>query len=197
MGRHPQNGENRVGSEVAVDNPTRREQSKAMTDKEQKRQQLSSVTKWLTEDAIGCDADVDEMEVYAQNFLMLGLHSMQMIQEMCTPADILKLPWMKEFHKRRFLSWVHKEMHDKEPWSRQLSSIKEWLEKVAIGYDADALEMGLYAQKFVDLGFHSVKMIQEFCSSSDVDSFGWMKVIHKRVFLSRAQLKKVSSANRV
>jgi hypothetical protein len=65
---------------------------------------ISSITKWLTEEAIGYDAVAAQMEVYAQEFFNEGLHSVQMIQDKCTPQDIESFQWMKRFHKRQLIS---------------------------------------------------------------------------------------------
>jgi hypothetical protein len=77
--------------------------------------QVSSLTKWLTEEAIGYHADPDLMEKYAQEFVAEGLHSVQMIQDKCTPQDIESFQWMKRFHKRQLISHckikVKKEEH--------------------------------------------------------------------------------------
>jgi hypothetical protein len=161
---------------------TRREHARTIYDKDQ----VSSFARLLAEEIIGYDANPVEMEGYAPKFLDLGLHSVKMIEEMCTPADVASFTWMKEYHRRRLLSWVCKKgIQNKEPWCRNISLIAEWLEQEAIGDNANVLEMGLYAQSFFNFGFHSVEMIKHICTPNDVASFSWMKPAHKRVFLSR------------
>jgi hypothetical protein len=71
----------------------------------------------------------------------------------------------------------------------QIASLAEWLREDVIGYNANATEMVFYAENLLDYGFHSVDMIQAFGIPEDVETFHWMKVIHRRVFLTRAQLK--------
>ena len=92
---------------------------------------------------------------------------------------------MKKGHRRLFLSRARR--HDKECRRQQLSDIAEWLEHDVISYGADRVEMEGYAKKFMDDGFHSIEMIQDICTEEDVS--GWMKKVHKRLFLARAQVK--------
>jgi hypothetical protein len=66
--------------------------------------------------------------------------------------------------------------------------ISEWLMNL-IGFDPDLKQMELYARKFVELGLHSVEMINALCTADDVAEFSWMLKFHKRQFLSRANLK--------
>jgi hypothetical protein len=68
--------------------------------------------------------------------------------------------------------------------SYQLSVITVWLAQEVIGYHANIEEMRAYAKKFVDDGFHSVEMIQDCCTASDL--VGWMKKGHRRLVLSHA-----------
>lgn len=160
-------------------------------DKGNRTRQVALIAKWLQDEAIGFDADAKEMENYAEMLVAHGLHSVQMIQEMCSPGDIMKFSWMKEFHKRRLLQSVNQSKSNKDNWCRQLSSIAQWLENDIIGFDSDPLEMALYAQKFVDLGFHSPVMIQDVCSGDDVASFAWMKPVHKRLLVAKGKLKMI------
>jgi hypothetical protein len=76
---------------------------------------------------------------------------------------------------------------------KQLSSITKWLTQEVIGFGANVVEMQGYAKHFFEYGFHSVELIQEICTPDDVEAFAWMKTIHKRLFLTRAQLKSCKS----
>jgi hypothetical protein len=58
-------------------------------------EQISSITKSLTEEAIGYDADPVQMEEYAQELTDDELHSVHMIQDACTPEDIESFQWKK------------------------------------------------------------------------------------------------------
>lgn len=157
---------------------------------EMKRKQLADLTKWLTEEVIGFNADPTEMEQYAIKFLERGLHSVAMLEELCTPADIARWTWMREFHKRRFITWFNKLDKVNVGGDERLLALSEWLQKEIIMYDPDKLEMGLYAQRFVDMGYHSVKMIEALCTPGEVESWVWMKSVHKRLFLANAKLQK-------
>ena len=163
---------------------------------DKKVQQLALIATWLTDEVMGYDADPLEMEHYAFKFLEKGLHSPTMISQLCTPADITRFTWMRDFHKRRFLSVMEKAALDKTHWYKPVAEISDWLETEAIGFDPDKMEMGLYAQKFVDLGYHSVKMIQELLTPDEVASFVWMKPIHKKLFLMKAKLHRIHSIHK-
>jgi len=148
-----------------------------------------AITWWLKDDVIGFDAAMEEMETYADCFVSSGLHSIAMIQEMVTPADVIRFTFMKEFHKRRLFQFLRNHS-DMATWNPHLSSICCWLRDEVITYGADHCEMGLYAQKLVDLGFQSPKMICDTCTQHDVLAWLWMKPVHKRLFLSRTTLRK-------
>ena len=79
----------------------------------------------------------------------------------------------------------------------QCVSICRWLETEVIGYNPNSFEMRRYARRFFDLGFHSVDLIREVCTPEDIESFEWMKPIHKRLFLARAKLKTKAAAEKV
>jgi hypothetical protein len=76
----------------------------------------------------------------------------------------------------------------------QCIAICTWLETQVIGHNPNKLEMRRYARRFFDIGFHSVRLIQEVCTPADVESFVWMKPIHKRLFLAKAKLKTNASS---
>jgi hypothetical protein len=63
------------------------------------------VLKW---EAIGYNANDDEMEKYAKELNLLGLHSIKMIVKYCEDADVNEWTWMKKFHKRAFKQWLEK-----------------------------------------------------------------------------------------
>ena len=63
-----------------------------------------------------------------------------------------------------------------------LTNLASWLQTKVIGYHAHFSEMREYARQLDDQGFHSKEMASRFCTEQDVESFGWMKPIHKRAF---------------
>lgn len=65
----------------------------------------------------------------------------------------------------------------------------KWIMQV-IGNDPIQEEMGLYASRFIELGLHSITMIQSRCTAEHVAGFDWMKEFHKEAFLENAHLKK-------
>jgi len=80
---------------------------------------LLTLTQFLKDEAIGRDANRNEMKVYAQHLFRLGLHSREMILDAldfnatCTTTDtdtasgiVEKWEWMKPFHKTVFYRWV-------------------------------------------------------------------------------------------
>lgn len=164
--------------------------------------QVARLRKWLCTEVIGFDARPEEMQYYACRFLEHGLHSPTIIKEMCRPADVAGFLWMKDFHRRRLLAWIQsKSTQHEEHWCQHISGLAEWLRIEAIGYNADKLEMIMYAQNFFNLGYHSVAVIKDFCTNDELMKFPWMKPAHKRVFISRIQLheamgnKKQAKAN--
>ena len=144
---------------------------------------VARIANWLAEEVIGNDADMEEMRIYAQKFVNDGFHSVEIIQQTCSVGDVMV--FMKKAHQRRFLARSQK--YDQSIRQRQISVIADWLAKDVIGYDADLVTMDSYAERFLDDGFHSVQMIQDICSESDL--IGWKRA-HKRLFLAKAGLKK-------
>jgi len=61
---------------------------------------VEKITEWLTS-VIGFDPVQAEMDVYARIFYDLGLHSVEMIVNLCTKADVEEFDWMKKFHRDR------------------------------------------------------------------------------------------------
>ena len=61
---------------------------------------ITAIADWL-EQVISYDPDRGEMEGYAQHLVSLGLHSVQMIIDLCEEDD---LTWMRKYHKRQFLA---------------------------------------------------------------------------------------------
>jgi hypothetical protein len=60
----------------------------------------------LKKEAIGYNANDDEMEKYVKELKMLGLHSTKMIIQFCKDDDVNEWTWMKKFHKRAFKAWI-------------------------------------------------------------------------------------------
>jgi len=77
---------------------------------------------------------------------------------------------------------------DSAPPEHARLELQTWLSTTAIGLSPIPQEMNDYALELLDLGFHSVPVIQQWCTASDVDSWTWMKTIHKRLFLAQAGL---------
>lgn len=69
------------------------------------------VLKW---EAIGYNANDDEMENYAKELNLLGLHSIKMIVKYCKDVDVNEWTWMKKFHKRAFKQWLEKKRRKNE-----------------------------------------------------------------------------------
>jgi hypothetical protein len=61
---------------------------------------VEKITEWLTS-VIGFDPVQAEMDVYARIFYDVGLHSVEMIVNLCTKADVEEFDWMKKFHRDR------------------------------------------------------------------------------------------------
>ena len=72
-------------------------------DEDCRRRQLATLTKWLTCDIIGYQADVIEMAGYAQRLVDFGFHSPDLVSDLCTPDDVASFEFMKPVHKRLFL----------------------------------------------------------------------------------------------
>lgn len=64
------------------------------------------IAEWIG-DIIGYNPDEDEMNGYARELNNLGLHSVTMIQNECTPEEVEGFGWMKPFHKKRFCNYIH------------------------------------------------------------------------------------------
>jgi hypothetical protein len=64
------------------------------------------IAEWIG-DIIGYNPDEDEMNAYARELNNLGLHSVTMIQNECTPDEVESFDWMKPFHKKRFYNYIH------------------------------------------------------------------------------------------
>ncbi len=148
------------------------------------KEQVAALTEWLTISVVGNGADLCEMERYARELWVMGLHSETLIKKTCSTFDVICWRWMKPYHRKVLLRWVQINCADNQ-FQSQLNWITEWLADSVIGYDADPLEMGYYARKLFVRGHHSIAAIQEKVKSEDVDSFDWMKPVHKRLFLSR------------
>lgn len=148
------------------------------------QEQVSALADWLMVAVVGNGADPHEMETYARELWKLGLHSEALIQDTCSTFDVICWRWMKPYHRKVLLQWVQKNCAGNQ-FQRQLTWITEWLSNAVIGYNADPLEMGYYARKLFVRGHHSISSIQEKVKSEDIDSFDWMKPMHKRLFLSR------------
>eukprot|EP00522_Entomoneis_paludosa_P006296 CAMPEP_0172448956 /NCGR_PEP_ID=MMETSP1065-20121228/7822_1 /TAXON_ID=265537 /ORGANISM="Amphiprora paludosa, Strain CCMP125" /LENGTH=664 /DNA_ID=CAMNT_0013200551 /DNA_START=187 /DNA_END=2181 /DNA_ORIENTATION=+ len=71
--------------------------------REKQRVFRQEIQEWLTNSAIGCSPNMEDMEDYANEFVELGLHSVEMIKRHCTLADVDSFGWMKTFHKRAFV----------------------------------------------------------------------------------------------
>jgi len=146
-------------------------------------ERLSELTKWLTE-VIAFDPNMTEMERYARKLLDIGLHSVEKIRTDCTGQDIASFKWMKPFHKRRIAAWAH--ANSLTWYYQRVTILSNWLQDV-IGYDADPVDVRFYGCQLYERGFHSVKTVQDFCSPEEIDSFHWMKPVHKRLFRSNYQ----------
>jgi hypothetical protein len=64
------------------------------------------VLSMLKHEAIGYNANDDEMEKYVRELKILGLHSTKMIIQFCKDDDVNEWTWMKKFHRRAFKAWV-------------------------------------------------------------------------------------------
>jgi hypothetical protein len=64
------------------------------------------VLSMLKHEAIGYNANDDEMEKYVKELKILGLHSTKMIIQFCKDDDVNEWTWMKKFHKRAFKAWI-------------------------------------------------------------------------------------------
>lgn len=60
----------------------------------------------LGRDAIGYNANREEMQAYAKELDALGLHSIPMILRFCQGDHANEWPWMKPFHKMAFRAWL-------------------------------------------------------------------------------------------
>ena len=60
----------------------------------------------LKHEAIGYNANDDDMEMYVKELKILGLHSTKMIIQFCKDDDVNEWTWMKKFHKRAFKAWI-------------------------------------------------------------------------------------------
>jgi hypothetical protein len=65
-----------------------------------------------------------------------------------------------------------------------LEEITEWLLRVFGGYNPPRDDMRHYADKFYQVGFFSVAMIQQHCRK---DHLAWMKPLHVEMLLDSAQ----------
>jgi hypothetical protein len=73
---------------------------------------VKNISGWLAI-TIGFDPDLGDMETYAREFIKLGLHSVEMIVNICKAKDVAKFDWMRIFHRRQ----VVKALSDAEPMS--------------------------------------------------------------------------------
>ena len=68
-------------------------------------QQTLAITAWLHNSVINYQSDWVEMSMYAQKLVDCGFHSVEMIQNVCTEADVATFKsWMKVIHMRQFLA---------------------------------------------------------------------------------------------
>jgi hypothetical protein len=89
--------ENAVSATAAAPDGAVSSQGQAKSVKEGR---VEKITEWLTS-VIGFDPVQSEMDVYARIFYNLGLHSVEMIINLCTKQRVGTFSWMKEFHRDR------------------------------------------------------------------------------------------------
>jgi len=73
---------------------------------DEKTERVTNLCDWLTTEAIGYNPAKQEMNVYAGKLFDLGLHSAEMVVNVCTPEQVDEFNWMKPFHRqmlKRFL----------------------------------------------------------------------------------------------
>ena len=70
------------------------------------RKVVNDVATVLGRDAIGYNANREEMLAYAKELDALGLHSIPMILRFCQVDHVNEWPWMKPFHKIAFRYWL-------------------------------------------------------------------------------------------
>ena len=73
---------------------------------DEKTERVTNLCDWLTTEAIGYNPAKQEMNVYAEKLFDLGLHSAEMVVDVCTPEQVDEFNWMKPFHRqmlKRFL----------------------------------------------------------------------------------------------
>lgn len=78
-----------------------------------KKEDTECVATVLGRDAIGYNANPDEMQGYAKELNALGLHSVTMIVRFCESNDVDEWSWMKPFHKRAFKAWLETSQSEK------------------------------------------------------------------------------------
>ena len=78
---------------------------------------------------------------------------------------------------------------------QQIQEIAKWLAHDVIGFDADWVQMEMYASELHALGFENSAMIQRQCTPTDIDKFAWMSAFHKSRLISCGKLDHAPNAS--
>eukprot|EP00523_Entomoneis_sp_CCMP467_P003832 CAMPEP_0168760280 /NCGR_PEP_ID=MMETSP0724-20121128/22674_1 /TAXON_ID=265536 /ORGANISM="Amphiprora sp., Strain CCMP467" /LENGTH=570 /DNA_ID=CAMNT_0008809263 /DNA_START=130 /DNA_END=1839 /DNA_ORIENTATION=+ len=161
---------------------------------EEEQAQVHSVEQWLKTKvfSVGTMGADNKLRQYAVCLVNLGLHSVEMIQDLCSQEDVDSFDWMELDHKKVFVDCAGLQQEEQA----QVHSVEQWLKtKVfSVGTMGADNKLRQYAVCLVNLGLHSVEMIQDLCSQEDVDSFDWMELDHKKVFVDCAGLQQEEQA---
>ncbi|CAB9512054.1 expressed unknown protein [Seminavis robusta] len=145
------------------------------------------------------------MRSYSKELFDEGFESVDMIKghlEYLQESDVNSYEWMKGVHKRIFLGHLkrleegqtiadhakdwHAEASVDDDEDTRLVQIRDWITQHVIGgHNPCPKTIQGYSQELFDEGFESVEMITEYLKESDVNSYSWMKGVHKRIFLGR------------
>jgi hypothetical protein len=68
---------------------------------DEKVERVKEISEWLVK--IGFRPLKEEIEAFASKFIVIGLHSDEMIVNVCTKEDIAGFDWINPFPKR----WIH------------------------------------------------------------------------------------------
>lgn len=98
---------NTLVARVESSNVTTSFRASSAVPSQHRRRKLNDLAAVLREEAIGEEADHEEMEAYARELFALGFHSVKMILRFCHADEhVEKWPWMKPIHKMAFQNWL-------------------------------------------------------------------------------------------